>query len=99
VGSSARYLGIAVGFGFGVVWMTVGIGSAILVLLCAAFGCAVALVAERERGSLRRVQRDEDEPLLFDEAELEHFERHDDELVEDEPVAVEAEYGWPSPRA
>jgi hypothetical protein len=84
--------------------MTVGIGSAILVLLCAAFGYVVALTAERERasvGKLRRPDRTpptEDEPLVLDEFELDRYERHDTESPHEErPPAVQVEYGWPSP--
>lgn len=101
--SSWRYFGSAVGFGFGVMWMTVGIGSAILALLCAALGYGVVFVAERERaglGRLRPASRPpaEDEPLLLDELEIAHFERHDDEPSAEELVQVsaEADYGWPT---
>jgi hypothetical protein len=102
VGSSWRYFGCAVGFGFGVMWMTVGIGSAILVLLCAALGYGMAFVAEHERAGLKRV-RPSNEPveaedqLLLDEFELDRFERHDADLPDDEraPVFAEADYGWP----
>jgi hypothetical protein len=105
VSSSWRYFGCAVGFGFGVVWMTVGIGSAILVLLCAAFGFGVAFIAERERaglGKLRPARQSpvEEEPLAFEEFELPRYARarEDDELAEEAmaPVAAEADYGWPA---
>jgi hypothetical protein len=41
----------------------------------------------------------EDEPLLRDEFELDHFERDDDELPDEEiaPVGARGDYGWPSP--
>lgn len=105
--SSWRYLGTAVGFGFGVVWMTVGIAEAILVLLCAAFGFGVAFIAERERAGMITRRSASPTPvvddLVIDDFELDHFERHDDELLEDEPADVEmaavsteaADYGWP----
>jgi hypothetical protein len=103
VGNSWRYFGCAVGFGFGLVWMTVGIGSAILVLLCAAFGYSVAFIAEHERAGLSRLRPAtqssyEDEPLRLEEFELPHYAAHDDEISDEamEPVAAEAEYGWPS---
>lgn len=104
--SSWRYLGCAVGFGFGVMWMTVGLGSAILTLLCGALGYAVAFVAEHERGSFGKLRPAnqatsvEEESLLLDEFELDHYERRDDEISDDEkaPIAAEVEYGWPSPR-
>lgn len=102
MGNSWRSFGCAVGFGFGVVWMTVGIGSAILVLLCAAFGYGVAFIAERERASWGKLRPARspgvDEPLAFEEFELPQFAREDDELSEEAmaPVAAEADYGWPT---
>ena len=104
MGSSWRYFGGAVGFGFGVVWMTVGAGSAILVLLCAAFGYGVAFIAEHERASLSKLRPPsrsrsaEDEPLSREGFELDLYERHDDELPDDQlaPVAAEPDYGWPT---
>ena len=102
--SSWRYVGCAVGFGFGVVWMTVGLGSAILVLLCASLGYGVAFVAEHERAGwskLRRPnnpKRDDDYDALLHDDELDHFERRDDELPDEEiaPVAAGVDYGWPT---
>lgn len=104
--SSMRYLGTAVGFGFGVIWMTVGVGSAILVLLCAALGYGVVYVVERERAGTSRFRPASDTPpaedLPADDFELEHFERHDEPLIDDEPVdeeiasiSSETGYGWP----
>jgi hypothetical protein len=100
--SSLRYAGCAVGFGLGVVWMTVGLGSAILVLLCTALGYGVAFIAEHERADLSKLRRERqtpspaDEPLLRDEFEL---DRNEVELPEEEVAArdTEIEYGWPSP--
>jgi len=102
--NSLRYAGCAVGFGIGVVWMTVGLGSAILVLLCTALGCGVALVTEHERADFSKLRparqspSPEDEPLLRDEYEYE-LERYDVELPEEEVASVpgEVEYGWPTP--
>ena len=101
--SSWRTFGSAVGFGFGVVWMTVGVGSAILVLLCAAFGYGVAFVAEHERANLGRLRPTsrkpaDDEPLVFDEFELPRYALEEEELAEEAmaPVAAEADYGWPT---
>jgi hypothetical protein len=81
--------------------MTVGLGSAILVLLCTALGYGVAFIAEHERADLRKLRparqtSPADEPLLRDEYE---FDRYEVELPADEVVSVagEAEYGWPSP--
>src|SRR5256885_16162120 len=47
VDSSVRYFGCAVGFGFGVLWMTEGLGAAILCLLLAGLGVRAGLVAGR----------------------------------------------------
>ena len=44
--SSVRYFGCAVGFGFGVLWMTQGLGAAILCLLLAGLGYGVVLAAD-----------------------------------------------------
>ena len=100
--NSLRYAGCALGFALGVVWMTVGLGSAILVLLCAALGFGVAFVAEHERADLsklrptRQTPSPADEPLLRDEFEYEPYEV---ELPDEEVASVpgEIEYGWPSP--
>src|SRR2546423_8396454 len=46
VDSSVRYFGCAVGFGFGVLWMTEGLGAAILCLLLAGLGYRAVFVAE-----------------------------------------------------
>ena len=105
MGNSWRYAGCAVGFGLGVVWMTVGLGSAILVLLCMALGLGVAFIAEHERADLKKLRparstpSPADEPLLRDEYELDRYEIDDIELPEEEVVSVgtEAEYGWPTP--
>lgn len=106
---SARYLGTAVGFGFGVIWMTVGVGSAILVLLCAALGFGVVYVAERERAGSTRLRpstevTQADDDLLIDDFELEHFERRDEAVLDEEPaddeaasISSETGYGWPQP--
>jgi uncharacterized membrane protein len=102
VGNSWRYAGCAIGFGLGVVWMTVGLGSAILVLLCTALGFGVAFIAEHERADFsklrvaRQAPATADEPLLRDEFELDRYEL---ELPEEEVVSVgtEVEYGWPTP--
>jgi len=105
--NSLRYAGCAFGFAFGVVWMTVGLGSAILVLLCAALGFGVAFIAEHERADLsklrpaRHAPSPEDEPLLRDEFEYESYEvePYEAELPEENVVSVaaEVEYGWPTP--
>ena len=43
--SSLRYFGCVVGFGFGVLWMTEGLGAAILCLLLAGLGYGAVFVA------------------------------------------------------
>jgi hypothetical protein len=95
VDSSLRYFGCVVGFGFGVVWMTVGLGAAILCLLLAGLGYGVVFVAGRAQaeGITRRrwSERPKAEASLLDEVELDH------EPAEDamSPLAAEADYGWP----
>jgi predicted lipid-binding transport protein (Tim44 family) len=80
VDSSLRYVGGAVGFGFGAMWMTEGIGAAIACLLLAALGCGVVLMAERaqanasaQRPSADTFDADADYPLTADEFELEEL--------------------------
>lgn len=79
--SALRYVGGAVGFGFGAMWMTVGIGAAIACLLLAALGYGVVLVAERAQANANLQRRpeemyevDADLPLMADELELSHTE-------------------------
>jgi len=101
VDSSARYFGCAVGFGFGVLWMTQGLGAAILCLLLAGFGYGVVLAAERARenpSAFRLPTRTPEEdalPLRADE--LNHDLGHVYEPPDDSssPLAAEADYGWP----
>jgi len=104
VDSSMRYFGCVAGFGFGVLWMTEGLGAAILCLLLAALGYGAVLVAERARANpetfrlpTRTPEADdvEDLPLLAEE--LNHdlgrvYEPSDDAYS---PLAAEADYGWP----
>ena len=52
-GSAMRYVGCVIGFGFGAVWMTAGLGSAVLSLLCAAFGYGATVALERRRPAER----------------------------------------------
>ncbi len=75
--SALRYVGGAVGFGFGAMWMTVGIGAAIACLLLAALGYGVVLVAERAQANANLQRRpdemyevDADLPLMADELEF-----------------------------
>ena len=103
-----RYLGCLIGFGFGVMWMTEGLGAAVLTLLCAGLGCGFALAVEHERAGLGRLRPAtqarpaEDEPLLRDELELGDYERYDEEVAVAERTPAgsgsEVEYGWPVPK-
>jgi hypothetical protein len=49
VDSSLRYFGSAVGFGFGAMWLTAGIGPAIACVLLAALGYGAVVMSERAR--------------------------------------------------
>ena len=99
--SSLRLFGCITGFAFGVLWMTEGLGAAILCLLLAALGYGAVFVAERARanpGSIRLPTRTpEVEALPFRAEELNHDLGHVYEPSEDasSPLAAEAEYGWP----
>ena len=99
--SSLRYFGCGTGFGFGVLWMTEGLGAAILCLLLGAVGYGVIFVAERARANpdtfrlQKRTPEEADLPRQAEELNLDlgHvYEPSDDETS---PLAAEAEYGWP----
>jgi len=101
VDSSLRYFACAVGFGFGVLWLTEGLGAAILCLLLAGLGYGAVFVAERARANpstFRIPSWTPETEDLSQEAEgigLDHgyvYEPPDDASS---PVAAEAEYGWP----
>jgi hypothetical protein len=101
VDDSLRYFGCAVGFGFGVLWMTVGLGPAILCLLLAGLGYAAVFVAERARANPdtfrlpKRAPETEELAVAADEIALDQgyvYEPSDDASS---PLAAEAEYGWP----
>jgi hypothetical protein len=51
VDSSLRYFGSAVGFGFGALWLTAGIGPAIASVLLAALGYGAVFMAERAKAN------------------------------------------------
>lgn len=102
--SSMRYFGCLAGFGFGVLWMTEGLGAAILCLLLGALGYGAVLVAERARAnpqsfrlSARTPERDEVEDLPLLAEELNHDLGHVYEPSDDasSPLAAAADYGWP----
>jgi hypothetical protein len=95
VNSSLRYFGCAVGFAFGVMWMTLGLGSAILCLLLAGLGYGAVFVAGRAQadGIARRrpaATPGTDAPV-FDDFELDYEPAGD----ATSPLAAEADYGWP----
>ena len=102
--SSMRYFGCAVGFAFGLVWMTVGLGGAIVCLLLAGLGYGAVFVAARAQtegiARLRPRATPAAEPLRFDDLELDDYEPDyspDPEPADDatSPLAAEADYGWP----
>jgi hypothetical protein len=96
-----RYFGCALGFGFGVLWMTEGLGAAILCVLLAGLGYGAVFVGERTRANPSTVRipswTPETEDLSQDAEELSRdhgyvYEPSDDA---ESPLAAEAEYGWP----
>jgi hypothetical protein len=101
VDSWMRYIGGAVGFAFGAMWMTVGIGAAIACLLLAALGFGVVLIAERAQANAANAPlpaedtyyyADADLPLTADELELEDLtpaEPSDTEPSDTEPSDTE----------
>lgn len=101
--NSMRYFGCVAGFGFGVLWMTEGLGAAILCLMLGAFGYGAVLVAERARANpssfrlpVREPQAEEDDlPLRAEELnqDLGHLYEPTDDASS--PLAAEADYGWP----
>ena len=105
VDSSLRYFGCVAGFGFGVLWMTEGIGAAILCSLLAGLGYGAVLVAQRARANPNTFRlptrtpaaetEEDDLPLRAEELNLDlgHVYEPDDASS---PVAAEADYGWPT---
>lgn len=102
--SSVRYFGCAVGFGFGILWMTEGLGAATLCLLLAGLGYGAVLAAERARenpSTFRlptlptRTPEEEDLPLRAEElnVDLGHVYEPSDDASS--PLSAEADYGWP----
>jgi|SRR5215470_1302702 len=99
MGSSLRVIGGGVGFGFGVVWMTVGLGPAIVCVLLAALGYGAVFMAERNQADRRSIRIP---GLRAPSAPTDEFGLGDEvyeELPDDAttPLAAEAEYGWPWP--
>lgn len=101
--SAMRYVGGAVGFGFGAMWMTVGIGPAIACLLLAALGYGAVWIAERAQVNAaghhpvnETFEADADLPLTADEFELEETIYDKPAETTARPVAAEVDYGWPT---
>jgi hypothetical protein len=99
VESSLRYLGCALGFGFGAIWMGVGFGPAIVCVLLAGLGYGAVFMAERAQANRppNKAPETVGVPLVSEALRLDH--EHDDSLSADAttPLAAEAEYGWPWP--
>jgi hypothetical protein len=104
VDSSLRYFGCVVGFGFGVLWMTQGLGAAIVCLLLGGAGYGVVLAAERARANpdAFRLQMPSRTPAVTDDLPSQADDLNTDlghvyEPSEDasSPLAAEVEYGWP----
>lgn len=103
--SWTRYFGCAVGFGFGLAWMTMGLGAAIVCLLLAGLGYGVAFTAERARTSAStwRLPNGKTDPrdvlVPDDELQVERdspvYERYEPADDATSPLAAEVEYGWP----
>lgn len=98
---SLRYFGCAVGFGFGVLWMTVGLGPAILCLLLAGLGYGAVFVAERARANPetfrlpKRTPQADELASTADELGLDHGYVYQPSDDASSPLSAEAEYGWP----
>lgn len=99
--SSLRYFGCVVGFGFGVLWMTEGLGAAILCLLLAGLGYGAVLVAEHARanpGTFRlpsRTPAGDDLPMQAEELNLDLGHVYEPSDDASSPLAAEVDYGWP----
>ncbi len=99
--SSLRYFGCVAGFGFGVLWMTEGIGAAILCSLLAGLGYGAVLVAQRARANPSafrlptRAPVVEDLPARAEELNLDLGHVYEPSDDASSPLAAEADYGWP----
>ena len=99
--SSVRYFGCAVGFGFGVLWMTLGLGAAILCLLLAGLGYGVVFVSERARANpeafrlATRTSEEDDLPSRAEELNLDLGHVYEPSDDASSPLAAEDDYGWP----
>ncbi|HZC75312.1 MAG TPA: hypothetical protein VE220_05000, partial [Gaiellaceae bacterium] len=74
-------------------WMTVGLGPAILCVLLAGLGYGAVFVAERARDNAGTDAAPvHDFAAALEEFELDAYEVPDDSTS---PLAAEADYGWP----
>ena len=100
--SSLRYFGCVAGFGFGVLWMTEGLGAAILCLLLGALGYGAVFVAERARANPEafrlqaRTAEEADLPRQAEELNLDLGHVYDPSDDASSPLVAEADYGWPA---
>ena len=100
--SSVRYFGCVAGFAFGVLWMTEGLGAAILCVLLAGLGYGVVFVAERARANPETFRlptrtpepAEDDLPVRAEELNLDLGHVYEPEDASS-PLAAEADYGWP----
>jgi|SRR6476660_7683460 len=98
---SLRYFGCVVGFAFGVLWLTLGLGAAILCLLLAGLGYGVVLAAERARenpSAFRlpsRTPEEDDLPLRAEELNLDLGHVYEPSDDASSPLAADDDYGWP----
>ncbi|HJU36683.1 MAG TPA: hypothetical protein VJ716_04615 [Gaiellaceae bacterium] len=89
------------GFAFGAMWMTVGLGSAILCLLLAGLGYGAVFVAARAQteGISRRrwshTPETEALPLEGLQFDYEEFDEPGDDATSALAAEAEADYGWP----
>ena len=89
------------GFGFGVLWMTEGLGAAILCLLLAALGYGAVLVAERARANPSTFRLPsatpevDDLPVRAKELNLDLGHVYEPSDDASSPLAAETDYGWP----
>jgi hypothetical protein len=105
VDNSLRYFACAVGFGFGVLWMTEGLGAAILCALLAGLGYGAVFVAERARANpsafrltIPTTPEHQDLSVAAEEIGQDHGYVYEPSEDASSPLAAEAEYGWPVER-
>jgi hypothetical protein len=95
VDRSMRYFGCVAGFGFALVWMTVGLGSAILCALLAGLGYGAVFFAQRARANASAIHKPTDAiASMLDEFELDNQAQVEADDAAS-PLAAEADYGWP----